>query len=239
MVMSVMFERRLGLGGIVASLLLLSLLASGRAAADCCLCTDGLDPCPAGEPVCKSDPNGFIQDFSFCTNLGCNGANCPPGGACPSACAVITFVPTNTPAVTRTPSDTTTPMPTATLTATPTAPPTDTPTETPTATATDTPTATPTPTPTNTPKLLNGASCDDPGDCVSGNCVDDVCCDASCEEPDERCNVQGSVGTCVAVAAPAPAASHRALLIGVVLLLAVGFWAFVRRERIGHHLRSL
>ena len=104
------------------------------------------------------------------------------------------------------------------------------PTATPTSTPTSTPTATPTATPTNTP-LPDGAPCSDPDDCLSGNCVDDVCCDTECTGPNEICNLQGSVGTCTDVAAPAPATSRTGLLAAAAILLAIAAVALVRRRR--------
>jgi hypothetical protein len=82
-------------------------------------------------------------------------------------------------------------------------------------------------TPTRAP---NGDGCDDPADCISGNCVNDVCCDTACNGPEQACNIPGSVGTCSNIAAAAPAASHGALLAGVVLLLVVGGVALWRRR---------
>ena len=121
---------------------------------------------------------------------------------------------------------------------TPTATPTDTPTAT--ATPTDTPTATPTvtATPTNTPRD-NGAPCTDPMDCISGNCVDDVCCDTVCDEPDQICNLAGSVDTCTDLAAPAPTTSRTGLLIGLGILAAIAAVALWRRRELKHYLWSV
>jgi MYXO-CTERM domain-containing protein len=46
--------------------------------------------------------------------------------------------------------------------------------------------------------------CASGGACESGHCVDDVCCESSCEEQCEACDVEESEGTCVAV----PGAPH-------------------------------
>jgi len=46
-----------------------------------------------------------------------------------------------------------------------------------------------------------GAPCGADAACVSGHCVDDVCCPSACEQPCRSCNLPGSVGTC----APRPA----------------------------------
>jgi len=86
-------------------------------------------------------------------------------------------------------------------------------------------TDTPTPAP-------NGAGCDAPTDCISGNCVDDTCCaDLSCP-PGQSCGVPGHAGTCAAdIAAPAPTLSLGGLLLGLASLLSVGAAAVLRRRR--------
>lgn len=96
-----------------------------------------------------------------------------------------------------------------------------------------TPEITPEVTPEVTPDVTpgdNGASCTDPDDCISGNCVDDVCCDTECDEPDQLCNLQGRVGMCTNVAAPAPTTSRTGLLIGLGVLTAIAAVALRRRE---------
>jgi hypothetical protein len=114
-------------------------------------------------------------------------------------------------------------------TSTPTFTPTSTPTFTPTSTPTSTPTQTPTVTPTST-GIPDGGDCLDPADCQSGNCVLNVCCETPCNLPGQVCNVVGNEGTCVNVAAPAPAVSRTGLLMIVALLLAVGGFAVWRRR---------
>jgi len=99
----------------------------------------------------------------------------------------------------------------------------DAPTSTPTATATSTPTSTPTPIP-------NGGSCSDGSMCASTFCVDGVCCDRTCDQPSEQCNVQGQVGTCVVPTAPAPALGARGLLAAFLVLLATAALAFRGRR---------
>ena len=101
-----------------------------------------------------------------------------------------------------------------------------------------TPTNTPTATPTNTP-LPDGAPCADPGDCQSGNCVEDVCCNELCSGPDQICNLQGSVGTCADVAAPAPTTSRTGLLIGLGMLASIAAIALWRRRELKHYLWSI
>jgi len=46
-------------------------------------------------------------------------------------------------------------------------------------------------------KLGLGETCNLDGDCDLGHCVDGVCCNASCEGTCNRCNVAGSLGTCI------------------------------------------
>jgi len=78
----------------------------------------------------------------------------------------------------------------------------------------------------------DGADCSDPADCISGNCVQDVCCDTPCNLPGEVCNVPGREGTCLALApAPAPALSGTGLLIGALLLAGVGTLGLIRKRR--------
>jgi hypothetical protein len=90
--------------------------------------------------------------------------------------------------------------------------PSETPTATPTGTATSTPTATP---------VADGGSCATPSECQSGFCVEGICCDTICDQPRQTC----VSGTCVNTAAPAPAVSHRTLLLIVALLVAIGCFA--------------
>jgi hypothetical protein len=107
--------------------------------------------------------------------------------------------------------------------------------DTPTATPTDTPTATPTATPSATPtgtKIPEGGACDDPLDCVTGNCVDDVCCDTACDQPGQACNVAGLEGTCLLESAPVPAVSQRGMWGLIVLLVAIGGIGMMRWRRI-------
>ena len=46
-------------------------------------------------------------------------------------------------------------------------------------------------------KLGLGETCSLNGDCDLGHCVDGYCCNASCEGTCNRCNVAGSIGTCI------------------------------------------
>ena len=50
-------------------------------------------------------------------------------------------------------------------------------------------------------KACNGDTCSGTGDCLSGKCVDKVCCDTACSGTCKACNVPGSVGTCTSAPA--------------------------------------
>lgn len=75
----------------------------------------------------------------------------------------------------------------------------------------------------------DGASCTDPGECSSMFCVSGVCCENACPPPG-RCDLPGRLGVCV-VPAPAPALSGMGLLIGALLLAAVGTIGLLRQRR--------
>lgn len=76
----------------------------------------------------------------------------------------------------------------------------------------------------------DGAACSDPTDCISGNCVDDVCCDTPCTGPNARCDIPGREGTCVNLA-PAPVLSGTGLLAAAALLAGLGCFGLLRRKR--------
>jgi len=161
------------------------------------------------ELLCASGPGTFVLD-GVCASVGMATLSGPAtSGAC----------------VTETPTDTPTSTPSETPTATPTSTPSDTPSET--------PTSTPSQTPTDTPNLPDGSECMDPNDCISGNCVDDVCCDTGCDGSLEACNLPGSVGTCTAITAEAPAVSPRALTGAALLLALIGSVSLLLRRRTG------
>jgi hypothetical protein len=78
----------------------------------------------------------------------------------------------------------------------------------------------------------DGAECDDPADCISGNCVDDFCCNTPCTEPNEICDQPGNEGLCVALQeAPAPTLSGIGLLVASGLLAGIGSLGLLRRRR--------
>jgi hypothetical protein len=114
----------------------------------------------------------------------------------------------------------------------PLASPTATATSTATVTATATATATASDTPTPTP-VAQGGACIDVGQCAPDLfCRDGVCCESICDQPGQSCDVPGRRGLCVAdLPAPAPAATPRALLIGLAALLSIGAIALLRRQR--------
>jgi hypothetical protein len=95
------------------------------------------------------------------------------------------------------------------------------PSPTPTATGTATATAT---------KIPDGGACVDAVDCVSGNCVDDVCCESACDGANESCNLPGLAGVCLEMSATVPTASSRALSLALAVLLAVAIVALWRRR---------
>jgi hypothetical protein len=41
-----------------------------------------------------------------------------------------------------------------------------------------------------------GVSCDEAGDCISNECIDQVCCDTSCGGKCRACDITGDEGTC-------------------------------------------
>jgi hypothetical protein len=53
-------------------------------------------------------------------------------------------------------------------------------------------------------KRKNGQVCTSPDDCESGQCVDGVCCESACEGACRSCNLPGSPGRCLNVAARDP-----------------------------------
>ena len=51
------------------------------------------------------------------------------------------------------------------------------------------------------PVRSNGAACSEAIACTTDNCIDGVCCNDACADTCERCNLRGSEGTCLAIAA--------------------------------------
>jgi hypothetical protein len=102
----------------------------------------------------------------------------------------------------------------------------------PTATPTATPTNTPTATPTNTP-VPQGGACSIASQCATGSCADGVCCNTACDQPLQRCNLPGQVGTCASAVAPAPALTPWGLLAAGLLLVCVA--SFALRHRLRDH----
>ena len=102
---------------------------------------------------------------------------------------------------------------------------------TPTSTPSNTPTRTPTNTPTNTPVPIGGA-CSTPAQCAPpGFCVDNVCCNAPCTGPLQRCDLPDELGSCVSAAAPAPTLTPSGLLATALLLVSAGVFTLRHRMR--------
>jgi hypothetical protein len=77
-----------------------------------------------------------------------------------------------------------------------------------------------------------GTPCTSPSQCSPTFCVDGVCCDEACNGPNESCDQSGMEGTCTAITpAPAPVLSGTGLLIGALLLAAVGTMGLIRTRR--------
>ncbi len=201
-------------------------------------CSNGVaDNCPEGFNSCSQNT---ISQQGFCDpQPSFTPTTTPTDTPTATPTDTPTATPTDTPTATPTDTDTPTVTPTATPTdtptntptATPTATITDTPTVTPTATVTDTPTSTPTATPTST-GIPNGGGCNDPADCMSGNCVDDTCCAEPVCPPGESCDNPGNAGNCSPdPTAPAPVISRSGVLLALALLVAIGAVAVLRRRR--------
>jgi hypothetical protein len=77
-----------------------------------------------------------------------------------------------------------------------------------------------------------GEACTDPGQCDPMFCVDSVCCDQACTGANQRCDLPGREGECLTISpAPAPVLSSTGLLIGALLLAAVGTIGLIRNRR--------
>ena len=167
---------------------------------------------PAGVVVlctpvdCEDSEECGVSGECFNGTCVCNTqADCPPGSVCLGSPENICVTCPSTPTATATQ--------TATVTAT--------------ATASATVTATPTPQST-------GAACTSGSQCMSGFCVDQVCCDVVCDLPSQRCDLPENPGICTATGAPAPALSGTGLFVAALALLAVGGVALWTRRRQEH-----
>lgn len=214
----------------------------------CCVCAvQGTGICDNCDHACSIVTDATACD-TFCANQFCpqsdpcaqstggcgtNGDGCGSGAG--RACSP-TFqnrccdpsVPGSVCAPTATATRTVTQTPTATVTGTVTQ--TATQTATSTATSSETATGTVTATATNT-RVPQGGACTSPSQCITGFCVDDVCCDRACTAPLEQCNLPGQVGTCATAAAQAPALTLWGLVAGLLTLAAVAASAVRRRIR--------
>jgi hypothetical protein len=63
-----------------------------------------------------------------------------------------------------------------------------------------------------------GEACASPAECLSGFCVDGVCCNQACTEPGAVCNASGAPGFC-RQAAPAPALGGPGQALAVLVLI--------------------
>jgi hypothetical protein len=79
----------------------------------------------------------------------------------------------------------------------------------------------------------NGQFCASSGQCLSMNCVEQICCDTACTESGHTCKVPGREGTCLPIkTAPVPALSGFGKVVGLaVLLLIAGAQLQRRRSR--------
>ena len=75
---------------------------------------------------------------------------------------------------------------------------------------------------------IKGGDCTDPAQCATGFCVDGVCCNTACRDPNATCNLPDQRGTCSTVA-PAPAMTAPALAMLAVLLLGLATYALRSR----------
>jgi hypothetical protein len=74
--------------------------------------------------------------------------------------------------------------------------------------------------------------CSTPAQCATpGFCVDNVCCNAPCSGPLQRCNLPDELGSCVSAAAPAPTLTPWGLLTLALLLAGGGAFALRHRMR--------
>ena len=78
-----------------------------------------------------------------------------------------------------------------------------------------------------------GHDCTLPSQCDPMFCAPQgVCCDAPCTGPNQTCDLPGREGECLTIApAPAPVLSSTGLLIGALLLAAVGTLGLIRNRR--------
>jgi hypothetical protein len=78
----------------------------------------------------------------------------------------------------------------------------------------------------------NGGECEDPTDCLSGNCVDDTCCAARSCPAGQSCDNPGNAGNCSPdQTAPVPTLSRGAMWLALAMLIALGGVAVLRRRR--------
>lgn len=184
---------------------------------------------PAGDLTLGGSINGRLLvggDVTF-SGAGQELHNYPFTGELPSCAETPTATATETATETATATATATASETGTATEAPTATATGTASSTPTNTATRTATPPATPTPSRQP---DGQACSDPLQCLSGFCVDGVCCESACDGPNQSCNQPGRAGQCVAIPTAAPSASRPGLAVALLVLLAIAA-RWLRRGR--------
>ncbi|HSP99387.1 MAG TPA: PEP-CTERM sorting domain-containing protein [Candidatus Dormibacteraeota bacterium] len=76
----------------------------------------------------------------------------------------------------------------------------------------------------------DGTACGTGAECVSRFCTDGVCCNTACDGLAEQCDLAGQSGTCVSLAAPAPALTLDGLCVGSALLVGIAAIAWRRRS---------
>ncbi len=93
---------------------------------------------------------------------------------------------------------------------------------------------------------MQGESCSDDLECLSGFCADGVCCDYACGSPCEACNLPGSEGTCTRVtddsiepgcamdegcsSSPTKSFGPWPVLLALLSVLALVFWSTGRSQ---------
>jgi hypothetical protein len=68
----------------------------------------------------------------------------------------------------------------------------------------------------------NGESCTGGSECISGFCVDRVCCNSACDAAGQSCTVPGSVGACISPAqSPVMSLPFQWVAAGLVALITI------------------
>ena len=83
--------------------------------------------------------------------------------------------------------------------------------------------------------LALGEACTSGSQCASTFCASGVCCDVPCTEPNQSCNLPGTIGLCRPLGGEVPAASQATIIALSVLLAAVGIGSLISLR---HHRHS-